>query len=160
IPVASRITHRRFPRNGCSLTGQVRIVVVDDHAVVRAGLRLLLECEPDTTVVDEAATLADAVFKVRRHTPTMILLDVRLPDGDGVEAIGRLMAESPLCHVLVLSMEDDPHHVRRAFAKLLSISVRTAESHRAHIMSKLRLSSRAELVAYAMQNGMLRAPAP
>ena len=209
--------------------------MVDDHAVVRAGLRLLLECEPDTTVVDEAATLADAVFKVRRHTPTMILLDVRLPDGDGVEAIGRLMAESPLCHVLVLSMEDDPHHVRRAFAngadgyllkeaaetdllqavrvisnggrylqpelgarvlaieasekkreaedplserehevlrllsrgytnpeiaKLLYISVRTAESHRAHIMSKLRLSSRAELVAYAMQNGMLRAPAP
>ena len=45
-------------------------------------------------------------------------------------------------------------------AKLLYISVRTAESHRAHIMSKLRLSSRAELVAYAMQNGMLRAPAP
>lgn len=210
-------------------------MIVDDHAVVRAGLRLLLEGEPGTTVVDEAATLADAVFKLRRHTPNMILLDVRLPDGDGVEAIGRLKAESPVCHVLVLSMEDDPHHVRQAFAngadgyllkeaaetdllqavqvvanggrylqpelgarvfaaeaaekrraagdplsererevlrllahgytnqeiaKRLYVSVRTAETHRAHIMRKLRLSSRAELVRHALQHGMLDQSAP
>ena len=209
-----------------------RLLLVDDHSVVRAGLRMLLESDGDLEVVDESGDLADAVFKVRRHKPDMILLDVRLPDGDGVEAIGRLRAEAPDSRVLILSMEDDPHHVRQAFAngangyilkeaaetdllqavheiagggrylhpelgarvmqadmverekaesdplserehevlrllarghtnqeiaKMLYISVRTAETHRAHIMQKLRLKSRAELVSYALENGMLDA---
>jgi two-component system response regulator NreC len=208
----------------------VHVLLVDDHKVVRAGLRMLLESEPGIEVVDEAGDLSDAVFKTRRHKPDVLLLDVRLPDGDGVEAIGRLQSEAPDCQVLILSMEDDAHHVREAFAngasgyvlkeaaedeliaavreiarggrylhpelgarvmqadlaerrraeddplsdrerevlrllarghtnqeiaKMLYISVRTAETHRAHIMQKLRLESRAEMVAYAIDNGML-----
>ena len=70
---------------------------------------------PDLEVVDEAGDLSDAVFKARRHTPDLIVLDVMLPDGDGVESIGRLQAEAPLAKVLILSMEDSGHHVRRAF---------------------------------------------
>jgi two-component system response regulator NreC len=210
----------------------LRVLLIDDHTVVRAGLRLLLESEDGIEVVDEAGDLADAVFKVRRHKPDLILLDVRLPDGDGVEAIGRLRSEAPDSRVLILSMEDDPHHVRQAFAngadgyilkeaaenelmqavkeiagggrylhpelgarvmqadtaqrqrdeadplserehevlrllarghtnqeiaQMLFISVRTAETHRAHIMQKLRLRSRAELVSYAIEHGLLDA---
>lgn len=208
----------------------LRILLVDDHRVVRAGLRMLLEAEPGLEVVDEAGGVRDAVFKARRHAPDVIVLDVMLPDGDGDEAIGRLQAEAPETKVLILSMEDSGHHVRRAFAngangyvlkdaaeeelvsairevaaggrylhpalgarmvqaqveeqrraaadplsdrerevlRLLAeghtnqeiaarlyISVRTAETHRAHIMQKLRFTTRAELVRYAIDQGML-----
>ena len=208
----------------------LRILLVDDHRVVRAGLRMVLESEDDLEVVDEAGDVRDAVFKTRRHTPDLIVLDVMLPDGDGVEAIGRLQAEAPQAKVLILSMEDSGHHVRRAFAngangyvlkdaaedelvsairevaaggrylhpalgarmiqadveereraaadplsdrerevlRLLAqghtnqeiaaqlyISVRTAETHRAHIMQKLGFSTRSELVRYAIDQGML-----
>jgi len=209
---------------------RLRILLVDDHRVVRAGLRMVLESEDGLEVVDEAGDVRDAVFKTRRHTPDLIVLDVMLPDGDGVEAIGTLQAEAPQAKVLILSMEDSGHHVRRAFAngangyvlkdaaedelvsairevaaggrylhpalgarmiqadveereraaadplsdrerevlRLLAqghtnqeiaaqlyISVRTAETHRAHIMQKLGLETRAELVRYALVNGML-----
>jgi two-component system, NarL family, response regulator NreC len=209
---------------------RLRILLVDDHRVVRAGLRMLLEAEPDLEVVDEAGDVRDAVFKARRHAPDLIVLDVMLPDGNGDEAIGRLQAEAPDVKVLILSMEDAGHHVRRAFANgangyvlkdaaeeelvgairevaagrrylhpalgakmvqadieeraraaadplsdrerevlrllaeghtnqeiaaQLSISVRTAETHRAHIMQKLRFTTRSELVRYAIDQGML-----
>src|SRR6476661_5524990 len=94
----------------------MRILLVDDHRVVRAGLRMLLDAEDDMEVVDEAGDIRGAVFMTRRHAPDLILLDVRLPDGDGVEAIGKLQAEAPEAKVLILSMEDDAHHVRHAFA--------------------------------------------
>ena len=94
----------------------LRVLLVDDHRVVRAGLRMLLDAEEGIEVVDEAGDVRDAVFKTRRHTPDLVVLDVMLPDGDGVDAIERLRAEAPEVKVLILSMEDDPHHVRRAFS--------------------------------------------
>lgn len=94
----------------------LRILLVDDHRVVRAGLRMLLESEDGLEVVDEAGDIRDAVFKTRRHVPDLIVLDVRLPDGDGVESIGQLRMEAPEAKILILSMEDDAHHVRHAFA--------------------------------------------
>ena len=208
----------------------VRLVLVDDHTLVRAGLRMLLEAEPGIEVVDEAGDVRDAVFKVRRHHPDLILLDLVMPGVNGVDGIGLLLKEAPESRVVVLSMEDDPEYVRRSFAngasgyvlkeaaeqelvtavrevagggryvhpelgarliqaevearsrqaedplserehevlrllalghtnqeiaQQLYISVRTAETHRAHIMQKLRLSTRAELVRYAMDSGML-----
>ena len=208
----------------------LRILLVDDHRVVRAGLRMLLEAENGLEVVDEAGDVRDAVFKTRRHTPDLIVLDVMLPDGDGVESIARIQAEAPQAKVLILSMEDSGHHVRRAFgngangyvlkdaaeeelvsairevaaggrylhpalgarlmqaeveereraaadplsdrerevlrllavghtnqeiAAQLYISVRTAETHRAHIMQKLGFNARSELVRYAIDQGML-----
>src|SRR6476620_9549765 len=93
----------------------LRILLVDDHRVVRAGLRMLLEAEEGLEVVDEAGDVRTAVFKARRHTPDLIVLDVMRPDGAGVERIEKLHAEAPHAKVLVLSMEDSPHHVRRAF---------------------------------------------
>jgi two-component system, NarL family, response regulator NreC len=208
----------------------IRTAIVDDHAVVRSGLRLVLESEEDIEVVAEAADARNAVFEARAHHPDVILLDVVMPGRSGIEAIPDLLQESPESKVLVLSMQDDPAYVREAFgagasgyvlkeaadaevvaavrevaggrryvhpalgarlvaaeaeerdraeadplsereheilrllalghtnqeiAGQLYLSVRTVETHRAHIMQKLRIQTRAELVRYALEQGML-----
>jgi len=209
----------------------IRILVVDDHAVVRSGLRRVLEAEDDIEVVAEAGDMREAVFETRAHKPDVILMDVVMPGASGIEATPAVLKEASDAKVLMLSMQDDPRYVREAFsagasgyvlkeaadaevvdavrevagggryvhpalgarliqaeaqeraeaeadplsererevlrllalghtnqeiAKMLYISVRTAETHRAHIMQKLRLSSRAELVRYAIDQGLLQ----
>jgi len=208
----------------------IRVLIVDDHAVVRSGLRMLLDAEDDIEVVGEAGTVREAVLEARSAKPGVILMDVVMPGKSGIEGAPEVMKESPGARLLVLSMQDDPRYVREAFAagaagyvlkeaadnelvqavrevagggsyvhpalgarlasaeaderrraeedplsererevmrllalghtnqeiaKMLYISVRTAETHRAHIMQKLRLSTRAELVRYAIQHGLL-----
>ena len=212
----------------------IRVVVVDDHAVVRSGLRLLLEAQDEIEVVAEAGDARGAVFETRAHKPDVVLLDVVMPGRSGIEAIPELLKEAPETAILVLSMQDDPAYVREAFsagakgyvlkeaadaevvaavrevakgeqyvhpalgarlvaaeveertraeedplsdrerevlrllalghtnqeiAKTLFLSVRTVETHRAHIMQKLRISTRAELVRYALAAGLLEEPA-
>jgi two-component system response regulator NreC len=94
----------------------VRVVIVDDHAVVRSGLRLLLDAEDDIETVGEAGTAREAVFEVRAHKPDVVLMDVVLPDRSGIEATPNVLKEAPDAKVLVLSMQDDPSYVRQAFA--------------------------------------------
>jgi DNA-binding NarL/FixJ family response regulator len=209
---------------------KTRVLVVDDHAVVRSGIRSLLAAEDDFEVVGEAANARDAIFEARALKPDVILLDVVMPGESGIEALPKLKKEAPEAKVLVLSMQDDPRYVREAFAqgangyvlkeavdsevvgavreiaaggdyvppalgarmvaadaqaraaaeadplsdrerevlrllalghtnqeiaKQLYISVRTAETHRAHIMQKLGLSTRAGLVRHAIAHGLL-----
>ena len=206
------------------------VLIVDDHAVVRSGLKLVLESADGIEPVGEAGTAREAIFEARAKKPDVILLDVVMPEQSGLDAIPSLLKENPETKILVLSMQDDPKYVREAFAlgasgyvlkeaadsevvaavrevagggryvhpelgarlvaaeseerrraeedplseresevlrllalghtnqeiaKQLFISVRTAETHRAHIMQKLRLSSRAELVRYALDRGLL-----
>lgn len=208
----------------------IRVLIVDDHAVVRSGLRLLLAAEEDIEPVGEAGNARDAVFQARALKPDVILLDVVMPERTGLDVLPQLIHENPAVKVLVLSMQDEPRYVREAFSngasgyvlkeaadnevvaavrevaaggryvnpelgarlvaadaaaakaaeadplserehdvlrllalghtnqeisKQLFISVRTAETHRAHIMQKLRLQTRAELVAYALDHGLL-----
>jgi two-component system response regulator NreC len=208
----------------------ISVVLVDDHAVVRSGIRLLLDGQDEIEVIGEAGNAKDALFRARALKPDVILLDVVMPGESGIEVLPRLLEASPETKVLVLSMQDDPSYVREAFAagahgyvlkeavddevvsavreiarggryvnptlgarmvtadaeeraaaeadplseregevlrllalghtnqeiaELLYISVRTAESHRAHIMQKLRLATRAELVRYALSHGLL-----
>ena len=208
----------------------IRVLIVDDHALVRSGLRLLLDAEEDVTVEDEAGNAEEAVRKARLHKPDVILMNVVMPGPSGIEGTPAVPKEAPKARLLVLSMQDDPRYVREAFAvgasgyvlkeaadtelvaavrevadggryvhpalgarlaaaeaeerkradedplsererevmrllalghtnqeiaKMLYISVRTAETHRAHIMQKLRLATRAELVRYAIQHGLL-----
>ena len=208
----------------------IRVLIVDDHAVVRAGLRMLVDAEADMETVAEAGTVRDAIFEARSTRPDLVLMDIVMPGESGLEGVPKLLHEHPDLKILVLSMQDDPRYVREAFAagasgyvlkeaadaevvqairevagggryvhpelgarlvaaetealrraeddplsererevlmllargytnqeiaKKLFISVRTAETHRAHVMQKLRLSTRAELVSYALANGML-----
>jgi DNA-binding NarL/FixJ family response regulator len=208
----------------------IRVLIVDDHAVVRSGLRLVLEREDDLEVVGEAGSADEGVRVARLEKPDVVLLDVVMPGRSGIEAAADVIEASGGAKVLVLSMQDDPSYVREAFgsgasgyllkeaadvevvqairevaagnryvhpalgarlaqaevdaakrsaddplsdrerevlrllalghtnqeiAKELFISVRTAETHRAHIMRKLGLGTRADLVRYALANGYL-----
>jgi two-component system response regulator NreC len=208
----------------------IRVLIVDDHAIVRSGLRHLLEAEGDIEVIGEAADARHALFEARAKQPDVILMDVVMPGPSGIHAIADVLTDCPESHVLMLSMQDDPRYVREAFAagaagyilkeaadtdvvtavrevaaggrylqpalgarmiaadaserqeaqddplsererdvlrllalghtnqeiaELLFLSVRTAETHRAHIMQKLHLQTRAELVRHALTHGLM-----
>lgn len=84
----------------------IRVVVVDDHPVVRDGLVGMLSGQPDITVVAQAADGRDALLQVQRHDPDVVLMDLRMPDMDGVEAIGELQRRGHRARVLVLTTYD------------------------------------------------------
>ena len=94
----------------------IRVLIVDDHALVRSGLRLLLDAEEDVTVEDEAGNAEEAVRKARLHKPDVILLDVVMPGRSGLDAAPDIKEAAPKSEILVLSMQDDPSYVREAFA--------------------------------------------
>jgi DNA-binding NarL/FixJ family response regulator len=204
----------------------ISVLIVDDHALFRAGLRSRLELEQDITPVGEAATAEEAVNRARSLQPDLVLLDLLLPGTSGQDAIPKLAEVSPRSRVLVVSSQAAPSSVRQALsagaagyvpkrasdqelvtairqvaagegyvdpdlgAKLVVpdrsaaleplsererdilqllalgytnqeigrkryISVRTVDTHRAHIMRKLGLETRAELVLFALANGLL-----
>src|SRR3954471_4362075 len=93
----------------------VRVLIVDDHAVFRAGLRMLIDAEADMEAAGEAGNARDAVFQARSLKPDVILMDVVMPDQSGLEVLPTLLHERPETKVLVLSMQDDPQYVRQAF---------------------------------------------
>jgi DNA-binding NarL/FixJ family response regulator len=204
----------------------ISVVVVDDHAILRAGIRSRLEREPDITVVGEAETAEQATERCAALTPDVVLLDLLLPRRSGSEAIPELLRRSPRSRVLVLSSQAAPSWVRRALtagaagylskrssdrelaaairhvasgdghvepslgatlvvdtshsalealsererdvlqllalghtnqdiAARLFISVRTVDTHRAHIMLKLGLETRADLVMFSLAHGVI-----
>ena len=208
----------------------IRLLVVDDHAVVRTGLKLLLDAEEDFEVVGEAGNADEAVLRAKLLQPDVLLCDIVMPGRSGIEVAADVRDAAPETRIVMLSMQDDPSYVRQAFgagahgyvlkeaadtelvravrevagggryvnpelgarlafadaqaraeaeadplsdrerevlrllafghtnqeiAKMLYISVRTAETHRAHIMQKLRLDTRASLVRYALDHGLL-----
>ena len=97
-------------------SNSVRVLIVDDHAVVRSGLHLLLDAESDIEVVGEAGDVRAAVFEAREQQPDVVLMDVVMPGQSGIEGVPLVMKEAPDARVLVLSMQDDPRYVREAFA--------------------------------------------
>jgi two-component system response regulator DevR len=86
---------------------RLRLVLVEDHPLVRVGLRALLERADDITVVGEATTIAEALIEVESTRPDVVVLDVRLPDGSGAEACRAIRAIAPSTRVLILSAFDD-----------------------------------------------------
>jgi len=84
-----------------------RVLLVDDHEIVRQGLRSILEERPELTVVGEAATVADAIAQARLLQPDTVVMDLRLPDGDGVEACREIRSERPDASVLILTSHAD-----------------------------------------------------
>lgn len=85
------------------MSEDIRVLIVDDHAIVREGLRALIGYEPGMTVVDEAKDGIEAMFKAREHRPDVVLLDLVMPRQDGLETINQLQAELPQVRILVLT---------------------------------------------------------
>lgn len=205
---------------------RLRVVLADDHTVVRSGLRLVLELEPDLEVVAEAGDVAGALTALSVHMPDVLILDLNMPGERSLPAIPRFLEVSPSTRVVVLTMQGDPAFAREALragalgyvakdaadaelvqairmaiagrtylspeigariaaeqeppaddaltererdvlrlialghtnpeiAARLHLSVRTVESHRARIQRKLGRSTRAELVRYALEHGLM-----
>jgi two-component system response regulator DevR len=95
---------------------RVRVLLVDDHQVVRLGVRALLEAEPDLEVVSEAGTVAEALRQVERLLPDVVVLDIRLPDSSGVDACSRIRRSWPAIQVLMLTSYADEALVVEAIA--------------------------------------------
>jgi two-component system response regulator NreC len=204
------------------------VVLADDHAIVRSGLKRVLEAEGSFEVVAEAGEVDEAVRKVRAYKPQVLVLDVSMPGGPSVNAIPDMREASPGTQIVVLTMEAEPVFARAAMragalgfvlkeaadselveavhaaaagsrylnprlgaliaalpdkppappdnlterevevlklialghtnaevAERLYLSVRTVESHRTHIQRKIARPTRAELVAYAREHGLL-----
>ena len=207
---------------------KIRVVIVDDHAVLRAGLRTLLDLQPDMEVVGEAAEGLEAVERVKRLEPDVVLMDISLPGMEGLEVAKKLKKTHPDVKVIILTMHEDRRYlysalkagasgyvVKRAadtelidairaayrgdvflhpsmakivaedyveqagtekglsdrerevlrliaegrtykeMAKLLAVSVKTIETYRERIKEKLGLHTRAELVRYALEKGLV-----
>ncbi|CAG0951811.1 Oxygen regulatory protein NreC [Phycisphaerales bacterium] len=95
---------------------KIRVFIVDDHAMLRTGLRMLIGAQSDLEVVGEAGDLRQAIDDVPRAAPDVITLDLSMPGGAGVAGVERLRAAAPDAKVLVLTMHDDPAYVRTAIA--------------------------------------------
>ena len=94
----------------------VRIVIVDDQALVRAGFRMVLDSQPDLEVVGEAIDGADALRVLDRVEADVVVMDIRMPTMDGLEATRRILAETPDCRVLMLTTFDLDRYVYAALA--------------------------------------------
>jgi len=98
------------------VTDVVRVALCDDHAVVRRGLQLILEAEPDLTVVGVAGGVAEAIVLAEATRPDVFVMDLGLPDGNGIDATAELRRVSPATQVLILTVHDDVAYLRSAFA--------------------------------------------
>jgi len=204
-----------------------KVVLADDHSVVREGLRLMLDAQPNLRVVAEAGDVETALRMTRAHRPRVLVLDLNMPGRPSLDAIPDLLEASPETRIVILTMQDEPAlaqatlragasgyvvkdaaadelvqavqlalqdqtylhpqlgariatqqpekeeaddlsdrerevlqlialgHTNGEIASQLFLSVRTVESHRAHIQQKLRLTTRAELVRYALDRGLI-----
>ncbi|MGE5591912.1 MAG: response regulator [Bacillota bacterium] len=92
----------------------LRILLIDDHNVLRNGLRLLLETQPDMRVVGEAADGEEGLALTRRLKPELVILDLSMPGLGGLDTLRRMVGEQPWMRVLILTMHDDPEFVRDA----------------------------------------------
>jgi DNA-binding NarL/FixJ family response regulator len=98
------------------MTPMIRILLVDDHPLVRDGVRMRLEATEHIRVAGEAASVAEALPMARELAPDLVLTDIRMPNASGIHLAALFREQFPLVRVLVLSMHEDPEYVRRAVA--------------------------------------------
>jgi two-component system, NarL family, response regulator len=95
-------------------TARIRVLCVDDHRIVREGLRMIINGEPDMTVIDAAATGGEAVARYQRHSPDITLMDLQLPDMGGVDAIRAIRRLDGSARIIVLTMYKGDEDIHRA----------------------------------------------
>ncbi|GAA4218771.1 DNA-binding NarL/FixJ family response regulator [Streptosporangium album] len=123
----------------------LRLLIVDDHPVVREGLRGMLEADPEITVVGEAASGDEAVVRAGELRPDVILMDLRMPDGDGVSATSRILAVRPESRVIVLTTyETDQDIVRAVEAGAAGYLLK--DTSRADLLAAIASAARGETV--------------
>ncbi len=93
---------------------EITVVIADDHAVVRKGLRLLIDAEPGLRVLAEAGTVPDAQRMARAHRPRVLVLDLNMPGGSSLDAIPEIREQVPATAIVVLTMQNDPAFARKA----------------------------------------------
>ncbi len=93
---------------------KITVLIVDDHAMVRKGLRALIDAQPDLLVVSEAGTVQSAIDLAAKVNPQVITLDLTMPDSTGVTSVRRMREAIPSARILVLTMHDDPVYIRSA----------------------------------------------
>ncbi|HTN75707.1 MAG TPA: response regulator transcription factor [Pirellulaceae bacterium] len=120
----------------------IRIVIADDHEVVRHGLRTML-AGTDISIVGEACSGEEAIRVALQENPDVVLLDIRMPDGDGLNALGRLKLERQKMPVLIFSTYDNPTYVARAVA-LQAAGYLLKSSTRDEIIAALRKAAAGE----------------
>jgi DNA-binding NarL/FixJ family response regulator len=123
----------------------ITILLVDDHPVVREGLRGMLAAEGDLDVVAEAGGAAEAVAAVRAHEPDVVLMDLRMPGGDGVEATARVLAQRPGTRVVVLTTYDTDADILRA-VEAGAAGYLLKDASRAELAQAIRAAARGETV--------------
>jgi len=96
------------------MMGRIKILITDDHPVVRSGIRGMLETEPDFDVIAEAKNGREALELVQKFTPDVVLMDLRMPEMEGVEAITKIKESHPNIHILVLTTFDTDADIVRA----------------------------------------------
>lgn len=95
---------------------RIRVLIVDDHAILRAGLRMLISAQPDMDVVDEAGNGQEAMQKTQALKPDVVLLDITMPGINGLKVIEEILQMCPKTKVLVLTMHEDPAYLKSALA--------------------------------------------
>ncbi|MEZ0315564.1 MAG: response regulator transcription factor, partial [Methylophilaceae bacterium] len=95
------------------MSDPVRVLLVDDHAVVRMGFKMLLESASDTKVIAEAENGEQAVKMYMEHHPDVVVMDITMPGIGGIEAIDRIIAKDSTARILVLSAHEDSVHPKR-----------------------------------------------
>jgi DNA-binding NarL/FixJ family response regulator len=95
---------------------KTRVFIADDHAVLRAGLRMLLNSQPDMTVVGEASTARQALDLAKETQPDVMTLDLSMPGGSSIKIIERMRQDCPSTRIVVLTMHDDPAYLRTVLA--------------------------------------------
>jgi DNA-binding NarL/FixJ family response regulator len=127
------------------VTGPVRVLLVDDHPVVREGVRAMLAAEPDIEVAGEAGSGDEAVALARDRAFDVILMDLRMPGTDGVDAIGRLVAGNPAARIVVLTTYETDADILRA-VEAGAVGYLLKDSPRAEVANAIMAAARGETV--------------
>lgn len=122
----------------------IKVIIADDHAIVRAGLRTLITSESDLALIGEAMGGVEAIEKVYQHSPDVLVLDISMPDMDGLEVIHKLKGEGETCAILVLTVHEDDALLREA-VRLGAAGYILKHAAEAELISAIRSVYRGEL---------------